>query len=358
MTTIIVVNPGATSTKVAQYQDDKMVWKEEITYTPEQLAPFTKVFDQFDLRLQDIQDLLKKHEVEKIDLAVGRGGLIGPVKPGAILVNDALIKHLQDHPILEHPSNLGAKLAKALMDKFGQGQAAYIYDPVTVDSMKPVSRLTGIKGIERTSTGHHLNMRAVARKAAQDLGKAYEDINLVIVHVGGGSTASAHEHGQVIDFVSDDEIMFSAERSGGMPVKSMLKVIKEIGVDNFNQLARKKAGLQSHCQTADLRDVEKRISQGDQEAALVFDALALGIAKTIATLAVSIDGPVDLVCLTGGMAYSEKLCQAVAARTSFIGPFKAYPGEFELEALALGGLRVIKGQESYQELDFPMDINS
>lgn len=352
MKKIIVINPGATSTKIALYHDSKEVWKEDITYASDELEAYDKVFDQFDMRLKGIEEVLTKHGVTELDLAVGRGGLIGPVAPGAILANEDLIHHLEFHPVLEHPSNMGAKFAKVLISKYGDGKSAFIYDPVTVDSMRAVSRLTGIKGIERTSTGHHLNMRAVARKAAEYLGKPYEEVNLVIAHIGGGSSASAHEKGQVVNFVSDDEIMFSTERSGGMPVKSMLRVIKQMGVDDFNSMARKKAGLQSHCQTADLRDVEKRIDEGDQEAALVFDALALGIAKTLATLATSIEGDVDLVCLTGGMAYSEKLCQAVAKRIDFIGAFKVFPGEFEMEALATGGLRVINHEESYQELHF------
>lgn len=353
MDRVIVVNPGATSTKVAMYHDKEQVWKEEITYNSSDLEHFAKVFDQFEMRLADIEKVLEKHEVDGIELAVGRGGLIGPVKPGAILANDALINHLENHPILEHPSNMGAKLAKALMTKYGQGQAAYVYDPVTVDSMRPVSRITGIQGVERTSTGHHLNMRAVARKVAEDLGKDYQDLNIIIAHLGGGSSASAHEKGQVVDFVSDDEIMFSAERSGGLPIKTTVKLVKEMGLDAFNILVRKKAGLQSLCKTADLREVEAAIQAGDESAALAFDALALGIAKTIASLAVSINGPIDMVSITGGMAYSQDLCQKVAEKVAFIGPFKAYPGEFELEALALGGLRVLRENETYQVLDFP-----
>ncbi|MBJ8349100.1 butyrate kinase [Streptococcus zalophi] len=353
MKTIIAINPGATSTKIALYQDNHLLWKEDILYTPEDLESYSKVFDQFERRLKDIENVLVKHQVDKIDVAVGRGGLIGPVKPGAILVTDELINHLEYHPLLEHPSNLGAKLAKFIMADYGNDKPAYVYDPVTVDSMRDVSRLTGIKGIERTSTGHHLNMRAVARKISEDLGKPYEELNIVIAHLGGGSTASAHEKGEIVDFVSDDEIMFSAERSGGMPLKAIIGKIKEMGIDDFNYLARKKAGLQSHCKTADLREVEKRMAQGDKEASLVFDALALGIAKTLATLAVSINGPIDMVSMTGGMAYSKALCEAVRKRVAFIGPFKVYPGEFELEALALGGLRVSNQEENYQVLSFP-----
>ncbi|CCI85041.1 butyrate kinase [Lactobacillus pasteurii DSM 23907 = CRBIP 24.76] len=351
MKQILTINPGATSTKIAMYQDTQLAWKEEITYSSQDLAKYDKIFDQFSLRLADIEEVLASHQVTKLDLAVGRGGLIGPVKSGAIKVNQSLVDHLQYHPVLEHASNLGAKLAWEISKKHGTG-LALIYDPVTVDSMSPVARLTGIKGIERRSIGHHLNMRAVARKAAEKVGKSYDDANLIVVHLGGGSSASAHKHGQVIDFVSDDEIMFSAERSGGLPIKAMLPVIKEMGLDKFNQLIRKRGGLYSYFGTTDLRVVEEKIAQGDQEASLVFDALCLGISKTIAALSVSIAQPIDQICLTGGMARSNLLCKKVEERVHFIAPLAIYPGEFELEALALGGFRVLNQEEEAQELSF------
>lgn len=351
MKKILTINPGATSTKVALYENNKLLWKEEITYSSEDLKDYEKIFDQFTLRNTDIEKVLKEHHVDKIDLAVGRGGLIGPVKPGAIKVNQELVDHLQYHPVLEHASNLGAKLAWEIAKKYGDG-LALVYDPVTVDSMSPVARLTGIKGIERNSIGHHLNMCAVARKAAASVDKPYDTANLIVVHLGGGASASAHKHGEVIDFVSDDEIMFSAERSGGLPIKSMLPVIKELGISKFNQLVRKQGGLYSYFGTTDLRLVEERIAQNDKEAALVFDALCLSISKTIAALSVSIAEPIDQICLTGGMARSELLCEKVKQRVEFIAPLAVYPGEFELEALALGGLRVLNKQEEPQELNF------
>lgn len=351
MKKILTINPGTTSTKVALYENNKLLWKEEITYSSEDLKDYEKIFDQFTLRNTDIEKVLEEHHVDKIDLAVGRGGLIGPVRPGAIKVNQALIDHLQYHPVLEHASNLGAKLAWEIAKKYGNG-LALVYDPVTVDSMSPVARLTGIKGIERNSIGHHLNMRAVARKAATSVDKPYDTANLVVVHLGGGASASAHKHGKVIDFVSDDEIMFSAERSGGLPIKSMLPVIRELGISKFNQLVRKQGGLYSYFGTTDLRVVEEKIAQNDKEAVLVFDALCLSISKTIAALSVSIAEPIDQICLTGGMARSELLCEKVKQRVEFIAPLAVYPGEFELEALALGGLRVLNKQEEPQELNF------
>ncbi|CCI87016.1 butyrate kinase [Lactobacillus gigeriorum] len=351
MKTVVAINPGATSTKVAVYQDENLLWKEELIYESSDLEKYDKIFDQFELRLKDIEKLLDEHNITHIDTAVGRGGLIGPVQPGAILVNEPLINHLEFHPMLEHASNLGAKLAKAVSEKYGDGRA-YVYDPVTVDSMKPVSRLTGLKQISRISIAHHLNMRAVARKASEDLGKDYKDLNIVVAHIGGGASASAHEHGEVIDIVSDDEMMFGANRSGGLPIKMIVPYIKEIGIDEFYKIARHKAGLVSYFGTTDLRVVQQKIEAGDEEAALVFDALCLGISKTIAALSVSINGPIDVICLTGGMARSEKLVENVAKRTGFIAPLRTYPGEFELEALALGGLRVINGEETAQILTY------
>ncbi|PMB83803.1 butyrate kinase [Dolosicoccus paucivorans] len=343
---ILAINPGATSTKIALYQNKEQQFEQTIEYTSEQLQDFDGIFDQFDLRLKDILNILKDQKVESLDAVAARGGLIGPVPPGAIEVNDDLVYHLRHRPVLEHASNLGAALAQKVVQQFGSREAkAYIYDPVTVDSMLPVARITGIKGIERQSIGHHLNMRAVARNIAHDLDKSYEEINAVVVHMGGGASASAHQKGEVVDFISDDEIMFSAERSGGLPVKVVIQKVEEMGAKEFSILSRKNAGLQSHCHTKDLRQVLKQIQQGDDCASLVFDALALGISKTIAALSTTLEGKVDMIGVTGGMAYSKELIERVAQRSEFIAPVKAYPGEQEMDALAFGILRVLNNEE-------------
>ncbi|ARJ50836.1 butyrate kinase [Staphylococcus lutrae] len=346
MKKIITINPGATSTKVAYFEDEVLKWKEEITYTSE-INRFKYVFDQFDMRYEDIQKLLTQHHIEEIDVAVGRGGLIGPVKSGGIEVTEKLIHKLQYDPVLEHPSNLGSKLAYEVVKQFGkQGAKAYIYDPVTVDSMSEVARLTGLKEVQRTSIGHHLNMRAVAMKAAKDLEKSYEAMNVIVVHLGGGASASAHEKGKIVDFVSDDEIMFSAERSGGLPIKEALKLLKRMSLDEFNHLVRREAGLQSHCGTKDLREIEARIENGDAYARLVIEAMALGVAKCIASLAATLKGEVDAICVTGGMVHYPFLREEIEKRVKFIGPYMPYPGEYEMEALAMGGLRIINQEEA------------
>lgn len=347
MKKIVVINPGATSTKIAYFEDTEQIWKDEVTYTSEEISKYSKVFDQFEMRAKDIKVCLEKHSVEKdLDTVVGRGGLVGPVKPGAILVDEALIERLEHRPVLEHASNLGCKLSQFIIGIFGkEGTNAYIYDPVTVDSMSDVARITGLKNVQRQSVGHHLNMRAVAMKAAEDLKKTYETANIIVVHMGGGSSASAHQEGQVVDFVSDDEIMFSAERSGGIAIKQILPMIKEMGVDAFNTLVRKEAGLQSHFGTKDLREIEAKIAAANGEGKIVIEALALGISKCMAALAATMSGKVDAVCLTGGMAHSQILREEVEKRTGFIAPFMPYPGEFEMIALAKGGLRVIEGKE-------------
>lgn len=343
---ILTINPGATSTKIALFADDTLVWKDEWTYTAAQLAPFAHITDQFNLRLAGIEECLAAHQLqEPLDTVVGRGGLIGPVQPGAIVVDEALLDRLAHHPVLEHASNLGAPLAHAVVQAHGvPGAKAYIYDPVTVDSMSPVARITGLKELKRQSVGHHLNMHAVAMRAAASLGKAYDQANIIVVHMGGGCSASAHEQGTIVDFVSDDEYMFSAERSGGLAVKQLLPLVKQEGVDVANKRLRSNAGLMSHYGSTDLRAIVKQVEAGTLDP-LPLEGMALGIAKCIAALSATMNGHVDLICLTGGMAYSDYLCQRVAERVSFIAPFKAYPGEFELQALSEGGFRVLTGQE-------------
>lgn len=348
----VAINPGATSTKLAYYEDDRERWKDEILYTNEAVKSFAKIFDQFEMRIKDILACLDRHGVTKdLDVVVGRGGLVGPVKPGGIVVDDALIDRLEHHPVLEHASNLGAKLAQSVAQAYGKPETkAYIYDPVTVDSMSEIARITGLKEISRKSVGHHLNMRAVAIRAAADINKTYQSANVIVVHMGGGCSASAHQQGIVVDFVSDDEYMFSAERSGGFSLKEILPLIQEMGVSAFAKYARSQAGLQSHYGTKDLREVEAMIQEG-KASFVPLAAMGLGIAKCIAALAATLKGQVDVICMTGGMAYSDILCKEVKDRVEFIAPFVPYPGEFELLALVKGGLRILKGEEVAHKIE-------
>lgn len=343
---IVVINPGATSTKFGYFIDGKQEWNEEVKYDNNVLKTFDSLFDQLTLRLKDIMDVLKEKNIEELDAVVSRGGLIGPVKSGAYVIDQNILDKLEHDPVLEHASNLGAKIAYNILQEYGTNEAkSYIYDPVTVDEMIDIARITGVKEIQRKSIGHHLNMRAVAMRVAEDHKSNYREDNIVVAHLGGGSTASAHQKGKVIDFVSDDEIMFSAERSGGVPLKELLPLMEEYSVKELSKKLRSESGLQSLLGTKDLIEIQDRIKAGDEYAEKVISALSLQIAKTISTLATTLQGDVDYICLTGGMAYSDLIYSQVRSFVEYIAPVIRYPGEFELIALAQGGERVLNGEE-------------
>lgn len=350
MSRILVINPGSTSTKIAVFNDASEVFRHELTYSREDFAGAASIMDQLERREADIEAALANDfPAGSFDAGVGRGGLVGPVAPGGYQVDEAFLDIIANRPVLEHASNLGGPLAAALAARLGaDGAPALIYDPVTVDEMSDVCRITGIPGIERKSIGHHLNMRAVARKLADAIGTPYESARTVIVHLGGGSTACAIDGGAMLDFVSDDEIMFSAERSGGVPLKEFVALAQTVPAGELKSVVRGSAGLAGLLGTTDLREIEARIKDGDDKAALIFDALALQIGKTIATLATSLSGRIDAIALTGGMARSTDLVAAIKQRVEWIAPIHAFGGEFEMEALALGALRIIRGEEDAQ----------
>lgn len=349
VTRILAINPGATSTKLGYFEDDHLQWKKELTYSFEKISEYKTILDQYDFRYLDITDYLKsKHlSVDSLDSVVGRGGLLPPVNAGAYLVNEAIMDCLKNRPILEHASNLGASLANGIAEKFGtQDCEAYIYDSVTVDQMEDVARISGSASIERKSIGHVLNMRAVCMKIAEnDLKKPYEKSNFVVAHVGGGSSASAHQQGRMIDLISDDEGLFSAERTGGLPLKEIIPMCYERTKKEMTDMTRKKGGLVSYFGTNDARIVEEKAENGDKKAKIVLDAMAYQIAKTIGELSTVLYGKVDGIILTGGIAHSHYITDLVKKRTSFIAPIFIVPGEEELTALAKGARRVLLNQE-------------
>lgn len=349
VTRILAINPGATSTKLGYFEDDVLQWKKELTYSFEKISEYKTILEQYDFRYLDIVDYLKSKNVSasSLDSVVGRGGLLPPVNAGAYLVNEAIMDCLKNRPILEHASNLGASLANGIAEKFGtQDCEAYIYDPVTVDQMEDVARISGSASIERKSIGHVLNMRAVCMKIAEnDLKKPYEKSNFVVAHVGGGSSASAHQQGRMIDLISDDEGLFSAERTGGLPLKEIIPMCYERTKKEMTDMTRKKGGLVSYFGTNDARIVEEKAENGDKKAKIVLDAMAYQIAKTIGELSTVLYGKVDGIILTGGIAHSHYITDLVKKRTSFIAPIFIVPGEEELTALAKGARRVLMKQE-------------
>lgn len=349
---VLAVNPGATSTKIGYFENDELTLEKEFIYSYDDVSKYDSVMDQYEFRLKDIVDWLNSNNLSKdsLDAVVGRGGLLPPVNAGAYIVNDEIIECLTHRPVLEHASNLGAVLAKGISEDFGTNECqAFIYDPVTVDQMDDIARISGVAEIERKSIGHVLNMRAVCMKIAEEeLNKPYEEANFVVAHVGGGTSASVHKEGRMVDLVSDDEGLFSTERSGGLPIKEVIPMCYKYTQQEMVEMTRSRAGLFSYFGTNDARIVEEKASNGDEKAQLVLEAMAYQIAKTIGELATVVHGQVDAVIFTGGLAHSDMISKLVRERTSFIAPVYFVPGEAELSALAQGARRVLRNEEEAQ----------
>ncbi|UQZ89750.1 butyrate kinase [Deltaproteobacteria bacterium Smac51] len=345
---ILAINPGSTSTKIALYEDENRIFIQNLEHDPASLSEFETVYDQFEMRLAVVREALVasgiSREQRQLAAVVGRGGLLPPVESGAYEVNQAMIDQLRYRPGLEHASNLGAPLAKALAD-LGRVKA-YVYDPVTVDEMIPVVRITGLPEMLRKSQGHNLNMRASAIRYARETNRDYHSLTLIAVHLGGGITMSLHHNGRMIDMISDDEGPFSPERAGGLPGFQLVDMMAASGGDKKAAMHKwRHSGLLAHCGTTDAREIEDRIEDGDVQAALVYEAMALNVAKNVAKLSVVVSGDVDAIILTGGLAYSELLTKWITERVKFIAPVILMPGENEMESLALGALRVLRGEE-------------
>lgn len=345
---ILVINPGSTSTKIALYEDDKEVFCKTLNHPVEEIEKYEKVQDQFDMRKEVVLSFLKEnnYDVRELAAVVGRGGMLPPVKSGAYRVNEAMVDRLKNRPVFEHASNLGALIAYEIACPLGI--PAFIYDSVRVDEMKDVARISGMPDIPRTSTSHVLNSRAMAFKAAKKYGKSYSEMNFVVAHLGGGISLSVHEKGRLADIISDDEGPFSPERAGRVPCKGLIDLCYSGKFDRrtMHKKLVGNGGLKAYLNTVDARDVEKMIQEGNEEAKLVYEAMAYQIAKGIGELATVVDGEVDLIILTGGIAYSEMLTSMIRQHVKFIAPVEIMPGENEMESLALGTLRVLRGEET------------
>lgn len=344
---ILVINPGSTSTKIALYEDDKEVFCKTLNHPVEEIEKFEKVQDQFEMRKEVVLSFLKEnnYDVRELAAVVGRGGMLPPVKSGAYRVNEAMVDRLKNRPVFEHASNLGALIAYEIACPLGI--PAFIYDSVRVDEMKAVARISGMPDIPRSSTSHALNSRAMAFRAAKKYGKSYSDMNFVVAHLGGGISLSVHEKGRLVDIISDDEGPFSPERAGRVPCKGLIDLCYS-GQFDRRTMHRKlvgNGGLKAYLNTVDAREVEKVIQEGNEEARLVYEAMAYQVAKGIGELATVVDGEVDLIILTGGIAYSEMLTSMIRQHVKFIAPVEIMPGENEMESLALGALRVLRGEE-------------
>ncbi|HHW56169.1 MAG TPA: butyrate kinase [Clostridia bacterium] len=349
MPLILVINPGSTSTKVAVFKDLESVFTETLRHDTKDLNSYKTIIDQFEFRTQAILNMLKEKGISlsEIDAIVGRGGLLKPIESGTYIVNDKMVEDLRKAERGEHASNLGAIIAYILAKEYNI--PAYIVDPVVVDELEDVARITGMPEIEKSSIFHALNQKAIARHLAADLNKKYEEVNLIIAHLGGGISVGAHKHGRVID-VNDalnGEGPFSPERAGGLPVLDLVKLCYS-GKYTYQEMKKKligQGGIVAHLGTNDVREVYKMIEKGDKKAELILDAMAYQTAKEIGAMAVVLKGKVDAIGITGGITYNEDFVKRISERVKFIAPVYVYPGEDEMLALAQGAYRVLSGEE-------------
>lgn len=349
---ILTINPGSTSTKIAVFDNEVEVFEKTLRHSTEEIGQYEKIADQFEFRKNVIEDALKEAniKVEELDAVVGRGGLLRPIKGGTYAVSENMIEDLKVGVLGEHASNLGGIIAKEIADSVNI--PSYIVDPVVVDELNDVARISGMPELERKSIFHALNQKATARRAAKELNKSYTECNFIVAHMGGGISVGAHQNGNVIDVANalDGEGPFSPERSGGLPVGDLMKMCfsGKYTIDDIKKKIKGNGGLVAYLGTNDGRDVEAMIEEGNEKAKLVYEAMAYQVAKEIGACAAVLKGNVDAIILTGGIAYSKMFVEMIKERVAFIGDIKVYPGEDEMIALAQGGLRVLKGEEEAQ----------
>lgn len=346
---ILAINPGSTSTKLAIYENEILKSEFKISHDTKEIMSFKHIIDQYHFREKIILDFLKKEHIDlkSFSAIVGRGGMLKSISSGTYLVNDLMVNDMKEAKRGEHASNLGCILAKNLSAPYGI--PSFVVDPVSVDEMDDHYRYTGFPELQRTSVFHALNHKAVARKRAKDLNKKYEDLNFIVAHLGGGISVAAHQKGKVIDVNNalDGDGPMSPERSGSVPMGPLYKMafsgkytLEEIMRKNYGQ-----GGLVAYLGTNDGREIQEKIDSGDKMAKFIFEVMCYQIAKEIGMQSTVLEGNVDEIILTGGLAYNKMLVDIVTSRVSFIAPVVVYAGENEMESLAFGALRVLKGEE-------------
>jgi butyrate kinase len=350
---LLMINPGSTSTKIGVYEDENEVLVETLRHSSEEIGKFSGIFEQFNFRKDVILNVLKEKnfDVNTLDAIVGRGGLLKSIEGGTYAVNEAMLNDLKIGVQGQHASNLGGIIANEIGKSLDI--PSFIVDPVVVDEMIDVARISGLPELERKSIFHALNQKAVAKRYAKEKGKNYEEINLIVAHMGGGISVGAHEAGRVVDVNNalDGEGPFSPERAGGLPVGDLAKMCfsGKYTLDDIKKKINGKGGFVAYLNTNDAREVIAQVEAGDEKAKLVFDAMSYQVAKEIGKCAAVLKGKVDAIILTGGIAYGKETVNYIKERVEFICPVVVYPGEDELLALAEGGLRVLRGQEKAKE---------
>ncbi len=352
---VLAINPGSTSTKIAVYEDDKEIFIKTLRHTSEELKGFEKITDEFSFRKDIIIHELKEADInlKELNAIIGRGGLVKPIPSGIYEVNDKMKTDLINSPLGEHASNLGGLIADDIAKELGGEVKAYIVDPVVVDELMDIARVSGHPLFERRSIFHALNQKAIGRTHAAKVGKKYEEMNLIIAHLGGGISVGAHEKGRVIDVNNalDGDGPFSPERSGTLPTGQLVNLCfsGKYTKKDIKLIIKGKGGLVAHCGTNSAYEVERKAQAGDKDAQLIENAMAYQIAKECGAMAVALNGKVDGIILTGGIAYNRNLVEYVRQRVEFIAPLAVFPGEDEMGALAMNGMMVLKGEISAKE---------
>lgn len=345
---VLVINPGATSTKVAIFDREKAILRENLEHLGEELKKFPRVIDQFDYRRRMLEELLTPALKDMKLLAVaGRGGPVKPLEGGTYIVNQALMDDLRSCKFSDHASNHGALLANHFADKHGVN--AYVVDPVTVDNFSPLARLSGLPEIQRKCRSHALNIKAMGRVAAEKIGKKLEETNLVMLHLGSGFSICPLQGGKIVDVNDGLHGMgpYSVNRAGALPIGPLVKLCYS-GEYTETEMLRKLAaesGLQAYIGTSDMKETLKMIEAGDEKAKLAVDGMLYQVAREAGACAAVLKGAVDAVVVTGGLAFAEYVVEQLEEYLSFIAPFVSLPGEFEMEALAGGVYRVLDGLE-------------
>ena len=350
---LLIINPGSTSTKIGVYEGEKEILEETLRHSAEEILKYDTIFDQLDFRKEVILKVLKEKgiDINELDAVVGRGGMLKPIEGGTYEVNEAMVEDLKIGVQGPHASNLGGILAQEIAEQ--ADVRAFIVDPVVVDELSDVARLSGVPELRRISIFHALNQKAVAKRLAKESGKKYEDLKLVVTHMGGGVSVGAHEKGRVIDVFNalDGDGAFSPERAGGVPTGGLIRLCfsGKYSEKEIMKMAVGNGGFNAYLGTNDARDVIKKIDAGDAKAKEVMDAFIFQVSKNVGAMATVLKGKVDQIIITGGIAYNERVTTAIKERVGFIAPVTLYPGEDELLALAQGALRVMNGEEKPQE---------
>ena len=353
-TYILVINPGATSTKIAVYQGNRSVFLKTIRHECDELASFKKATDQLEYRKKLVLDEVETNHIpfDRVGVIIARGGLIHPIESGVYEVNKDMIADLEKGVMGDHASNLGGLIANSLLRKFPHA-GAYIADPVVVDEMQDVARISGHPEFERISIFHALNQKSVARTYAHSRGVEYEDLNLVIAHLGSGISVGAHQKGRVIDVNNalDGEGPFGPERSGTLPAGALARFCleKDMEWSKLKKMFTGEGGLYAYAGHKDAQRLEKEANDGDPKAKLLMSAMAYQISKEIGAMATVLDGKVDAILITGGMAHNPDLTGEVKKRVDFIAPVLIFPGEDEMRALAQNGALLLSGKVTPQE---------